>query len=140
QTGEIILKQNEPIGVSARSLSFGFNSGNVLNDLSFNIKPGEIVCLQGANAAGKSTLLRLITGAFPSFTGNLLINDIPISNYDVASLRSGTGIMLHMQEIFQGTLRDNICMGEDGISYQEMDKLADMVGLKPFIDGQPEGY
>lgn len=141
ETGNVLLKENEPISIKAQDLSFEYAPGKqTLNDLSFDIKAGEIVYIKGAYSAGKSTLLRLLTGAFPSFEGNLLINNIPIGSYDVASLRSNTGIMLHTQEIFQGTLRDNICMGEDGISYQEMDKLANIVGLKPYIDQQKEGY
>lgn len=141
QTGDITLRQNEPISIRAQNLSFGYAPGRpTLDNLSFNINAGEIVCLQGTYTAGKSTLLRLLTGAFPSFTGNLLINDIPIGNYLVSSLRDNTGIMLHMQEIFRGTLKENICMGEDGVSYREMDELADIVGLKPFIDRQKEGY
>ncbi len=141
ETGEIVLKEDEPIRISAQNLSFQYTPGKyTVNNLSFNIKEGEIVCLQGSYTAGKSTLLRLLTGAFPSFTGNLLINDMSISNYNIASLRANTGIMLQMQDIFKGTLKENICMGEDSISYQEMDKLANVVGLKQFIDQQKEGY
>lgn len=141
QTGDVILNENEPISLRAQNLSFEYTPGKrTLNDLTFDINAGEIVCLQGAYTAGKSTLLKLVTGAFPSFEGNLLINNIPIGNYQIASLRAHTGIMLHTQDIFQGSLKDNICMGEDGISYQEMDKLANIVGLKPFVDQQKEGY
>jgi ABC-type bacteriocin/lantibiotic exporter with double-glycine peptidase domain len=141
QTGDVVLNENQPISIRAQNLSFEYSQGkHTLSELTFNIKAGEIVCLQGAYTAGKSTLLRLLTGAFPLFEGNLLINDIPIGNYQVASLRANTGIMLQTQDIFQGTLKENICMGEDGISYHEMDKLANIVGLKPFIDQQREGY
>ncbi len=140
-TGDVLLKTDEPISIKAQDLSFEYTAGKpVFNGLSFEINAGDIVCVQGRQSMGKSTLLRLLTGSYTTFTGNLLINDIPIGNYHVDSLRSHTGIMLHMQEIFHGTLRENICLGEDSISYHDMDKLAAIVGLKPFIDELKEGY
>lgn len=141
KTGDIILRENEPIAIRAQDLSFEYTPGKrTLNGLTFDIKAGEIVSIRGAYTAGKSTLLKLLTGAFPSFTGNLLINNIPIHNYKVSSLRIQTGIMLHTQDIFRGTLIENICMGKDDISYQDLDKLAEIVGLKSFIDMQKQGY
>lgn len=140
-TGDVLLKTDAPISIKAQDLSFEYTAGKpVFNGLSFEINAGDIVCVQGRQSMGKSTLLRLLTGSYTTFTGNLLINDIPIGNYHVDSLRSHTGIMLHMQEIFHGTLRENICLGEDSISYHDMDKLAAIVGLKPFIDELKEGY
>lgn len=140
-TGDVMLKPDEPISIKAQGLSFGYIEGKpVLNNLSFEINAGDIVCVRGRQSMGKSTLLRLLTGSYTTFTGNLLINDIPIGNYHVDSLRSHTGIMLHMQEIFHGTLKENICLGENSISYHDMDKLAGIVGLKPFIDELKEGY
>lgn len=140
-TGDVLLKADEPINIKAQGLSFGYMEGKpVLNDLSFEINAGDVICVQGRQSMGKSTLLRLLTGSYTTFTGNLLINDIPIGNYHVDSLRSHTGIMLHMQEIFHGTLKENICLGENSISYHDMDKLAGIVGLKPFIDELKEGY
>ncbi len=139
--GTVILPSTDKIGLAGQNLSFGYRPEHpTLKNITFDILAGESVCLQGASGAGKSTLLRLLTGAFPSFTGNLLVNDIPIANYDMNSLRSNTGIMLHTQEIFQGTIRENICMGDDSISYHELDKLAYIVGLKSYIDQQKEGY
>jgi ATP-binding cassette, subfamily B, bacterial len=141
QTGEVLLKTEQLVGIRAQNLSFGYTQRKqTLSDLSFNIQAGEIVCLKGSYTAGKSTLLRLLTGAFTTFTGNLLINDIPITKYNIASLRANTGIMLHTQDIFEGTIRENICMGENDISFQEIDHLASIVGLKSFIDQQMEGY
>ncbi len=141
QTGDVVLKPNEQIGIRAQNLTFGYKQHQqTLSDLSFNIKPGEIVCVKGSYTAGKSTLLRLLTGAFTTFTGNLLINDVPITKYDIASLRANTGILLHTQDIFEGTLKENICMGAEDITYQEMDRLAAVVGLKSFIDQQNEGF
>lgn len=139
--GSVSLDTSRGISVKAQNLSFSFVPGQeILKKLDFEIGAGQTICICGANASGKSTLLRLITGAYPITSGSLLINDIPIHHYDINSIRSEVGILLHFQEIFQGTLMENICMGDDQVSYHQLDRLAMMVGLKPFIDAQQEGY
>lgn len=141
QAGELKLKAGEPVSIKARQVSFRYTVGaDTLKDLSFHIKAGEKVCLQGPNASGKSTLLKLLTGVLPSYSGNLAINDIPIANYEMASLREATGVMLHRQSLFEGTVKENICLGDDSISYKDLDELATLVGLKPYIEQQKKGY
>ena len=129
------------VAINAQNLSFGYEGEeNLLTDVSFSIEKGEKVCLQGAYGAGKSTLLRLLSGTYTDFGGNLLIDGIPINTYNLYSLRSQTGIMLHQQELFHGTIQENICMGDEQISYQELDSLADLIGLKAFINTKKQGY
>lgn len=140
--GNIVLPDNEKnVSVTARNLSFGYEAGNLaLKDLSFHIPAGKKVCVKGVYCAGKSTLLRLLSGAYQSFEGSLYINDIPIGNYDLDSLRANTGILLSIQDIFQGTIKENVTLGDGNISYGQMDELAKIVGLKQFIDSKREGY
>lgn len=129
------------VSIYAQNLSFGYEGEeNLLTDISFSIEKGEKVCLHGAYGSGKSTLLRLLSGTYTDFGGNLLIDGIPIHTYNLYSLRSQTGIMLHQQEIFQGTILENICMGNEQTSYHELDFLADLVGLRTFIHSKKEGY
>lgn len=136
-----LVSDNKGLLLQAQKLTFGYTPDQpVIKKVSFTINPGEKICIQGAQSSGKSTLLRLLSGAYPSFEGNLLVNGIPVSNYDINSLRAKTGIMLHMQEVFRGTLQENICLGDDSISYQQIDRLADLVGLKPLIETNKQGY
>ena len=129
------------VSIDAQNLSFGYEGEeNLLTDISFSIRKGEKVCLQGAYGVGKSTLLRLLSGTYTDFGGNLLIDGIPIYSYNLYSLRSQTGIMLHHQELFHGTIQENICMGNEQVNYRELDFLADLVGLKTFIHSKKEGY
>lgn len=129
------------VSIYAQNLSFGYKGEeNLLTDISFNIEKGEKVCLHGAYGSGKSTLLRLLSGTYTDFGGNLLIDGISIHTYNLYSLRSQTGIMLHQQELFQGTILENICMCNEQTSYHELDFLADLVGLRTFIHSKKEGY
>jgi len=129
------------ISVKAAGLSFGYGGDQkVLRDIHFNIQKAQKVSIEGAYSSGKSTLLRLLSGAYPDFAGSLLINDLPVQGYDLNSLRSQTGIMLNNQDLFQGTLYENICMGAQNVSFNELNRLADIIGLKYFIDSNKMGY
>lgn len=130
-----------PLKISLKDVSFGYaRDKEVLHKVSLDLSAGEKVCIMGRENSGKSTLLRLLTGAFKEYGGSIMINGVPLGNYDVRTLRTNTGILVQMQDIFHGTLRENICTGDASITHFEMNELAEMVGLKPFIDQHAEGY
>lgn len=134
-------KTNKGMSVEAQNLNFGYEKDKpVIRDLSFSIKSGEKIAIRGTNSSGKSTLLRLLCGTYDDFEGSLLINGIPIRSYDLHSLRSNIGISLQNQEVFHGTIHENICLGEKGISFEELNKLSEIVGLKDYIASKREGY
>jgi ATP-binding cassette, subfamily B, bacterial len=142
ETGKKLLTDTEKgIEISVESLSFGYTPDKkILHDISFNILPGERVCIMGKDNSGKSTLLKLFSGVFQDFEGILQINNVPIGNYDLQSLRANTGMMLNFQDIFHGTLRENICVGNTLISDDRLNNLAKIFGLKSYIDSHKEGY
>ena len=78
--------------------------------------------------------------AFKDFDGNVLIDDVPIGNYTLHSLRSQTGILFSRQDIFRGSLLENITMGNASVSIDEVTNLANITGLIEFIQSQKEGY
>lgn len=125
----------------ANNLSFGFNPNtDILKGISFSIEAGQKICIQGNAASGKSVLMELATGALGNHRGALLINDIPIGNYDMDSFRHHIGVFYHEQDIFQGTLLENITMGDEHISMEHLMMLAEVVGLKTFIGSTPLGF
>lgn len=127
--------------VKARHMSFGYSdNAPVLKDLNFSIAAGEKICLQGLYSSGKSSLLKVISGSYKDFEGTLNINEVSIHNYNMHSLRSRIGILLNIQDIFKGTIRENICLGDNTISYAHLDKIAGVTGLKSYIDGLKDGY
>lgn len=134
-------KSTDGMTIQVNDVSFAYKKAEyILKDISLEIKSGEKVCITGPYGAGKSTLLRLMSGAYQDFEGAILINGRPIQNYEVDTLRSATGILLNIQEIFDGTLWDNIAIGDDGLSITEVDRIAAIVGLTSFINTHPQGY
>ena len=142
QDGTIELQPaNTGLSVEMTAVNFSYEAGSktVLNQITLAIKGNEKVCIMGATGSGKSSLLRLMSGAYNEFDGSILIDSLPVSNYSLDSLRKQTGILLSMQDIFQGSLLENINMGCEDISSKEILVLAERLGLKTFMNGLKDG-
>ena len=96
--------------------------------------------MQGRDSSGKSTLLRLMAGAYTGFSGDLLLDDAPLGNYHLASVRSHVGVLINQQDIFHGTVLENISLGNENISMRDVIQIATQVGLATFIAGLKMGY
>lgn len=122
------------------NVNFGYQIDKwVLHDINLDIQPGEKVSIYGPNSSGKSSLLKLLSGVYKSFSGTYFINNLPLDKYDNASLRAAIGVQLNGQEIFEGTLRENICIGDERITTDRIMYMAEIVGLKEFILHQKDG-
>ncbi|MBI1343898.1 MAG: ATP-binding cassette domain-containing protein [Terrimonas sp.] len=138
---QLLENRKKGVSVELKDISFRFaNTGNIIDHVSFYVAPGEKVCLRGKEGSGKSTLLRLLAGTYADFSGTVLIDDIPIGNYDLDSLRSQTGIFLSQQDIFQGTLLENITMGNPKTDMDEIKKWVALIGLSPMVNSFKNGF
>ncbi len=112
----------------------------LIDNISFAIQPGEKVCIMGEGGAGKSLLLELIGGTIKNYNGTININKIPLNNLNQKEFRKNIGIFYHEQDIFDGTLFDNICMGNENIEASEIMKVAKILGIDSFMSQLPEGF
>ncbi|OSZ80963.1 hypothetical protein CAP36_06915 [Chitinophagaceae bacterium IBVUCB2] len=136
-----VATTNNGITLEMNELSFSYtNEKDILQNISLKINAGEKVCISGKDSSGKSTLLKLMAGAYTDFKGALLIDNVPLGNYELASLRSQTGVLLSQQDIFQGTVWENISLGNPNISMQTVIENATKVGLTDFIATLKNGY
>ena len=141
EDGKIMFpERNQGVNIQVQHLSFEYNEKPVLRDLSFEILPGQKVAVMGADGSGKSTLLRVVSGAYTDFKGGILIDNIPLRNYHSDSLRAKTGILLSAQDIFNGTVLENITMGDQSIEPTQVMLLSEKVGLKDFLEEQHDGF
>jgi ABC-type bacteriocin/lantibiotic exporter with double-glycine peptidase domain len=128
------------IAIEVQNLHFKFDDSKpLLENLNFNIEPGTKICVMGDGGSGKSILLELIGGTLKNFDGVINVNNIPINNMNQNEYRKNIGIFYNEQDIFEGTLYDNICMGNDSITPNEIMKHAEMLEIKDFISQLPEG-
>lgn len=132
---------NLPYAITTTNLCFSYpNKEVVLSNINIDIKKGEKVCLTGAEGSGKTTLLRVLTGAYGGFTGNIAINGIPLKNINTDKLRENVAVFFAQEELFIGTLWDNLTLGNKTLSFEEVISTCEMVGLKSYIDLKPDGY
>lgn len=140
ENGSFVFEKNEGIEIEAKELSFGFNDAKIIDHVNFKIKAGQKVAIMGDGDSGKTVLLRILTGAFQDFEGNLSFNQVPISNYNLDSLRAHIGIYMQKQDIFSATLWENITLGNPNIQEQDVLSLFKTVGLQEFFSGLKKGF
>ena len=80
------------------------------------------------------------TGTFTNFIGSIRINNIALGSYSIDALRSNTGVLISQQDIFQGTIRDNITMGDSAITSERLFQISRITGLDDFIGQQEMGF
>lgn len=128
------------ISIEVKNLNFKFiDSRPLLENLNFDIQPGTKICVMGDGGSGKSILLELIGGTMKDFEGIINVNNIPINNINQIEYRNNIGIFYNEQEIFDGTIYDNICMGNENITPNKIMIYAEILGVKEFISQLPEG-
>jgi ABC-type bacteriocin/lantibiotic exporter with double-glycine peptidase domain len=135
---EFIKKQG--IEIEAKNLSFGFDKTDILQNISFHIKPGQKVAITGDGDSGKTVLLRLLTGVFQDFQGDLSFDQIPINNYNLNTLRNHIGIYMQKQDIFSASLWENITLGNAEIKEQDVLDVFKIVGLDSFYKSLNKGF
>ena len=115
-------------------------SKQILNDVSFTVKPGESVALVGPTGAGKSTIVNLISRFYNVNGGRVLIDGQDISQVTIHSLREQMGIMMQDSFIFSGDIEDNIRYGKLDATHEEIVKASRTVCADEFISKMPDRY
>lgn len=127
--------------VTFDDVTFAYDPGqNILEHLSFDVKPGESIALVGPTGAGKTTVVNLISRFYNLTGGRILIDGHDISQVTLQSLRSQMGIMLQDSFIFSGTILDNIRYGRLDATEEEIIAAAKTVCADEFIREFEEGY
>lgn len=140
--GIIMDKNSGFLSVEFENVSFMYgNSGEYsIKDISFKAKGGQTVGIIGGTGSGKSTLVNLIPRFFDPSAGRILINDIDIKDYDIASLRDTIGVVPQKSVLFTGTIRSNLCFGNPNANDSDLVFAASIAQASEFINRMPEKY
>lgn len=136
---EIDTKKGVEIEFDKVSYNFPNSLTPTIDNISFKIKPGEKICITGMPGSGKSTLINLAATLFHNYKGHIIFNGVTIKNLDLISLRSFVGENLEKKDLIQGTISENISMGRDDITYEDIRTATDAVGLSSFIQKTEHG-
>ena len=122
-------------------VAFGYGSDAlVLRDVSFTIKPGQVVGIVGPTGSGKSTVVSLMPRFYDPSAGRVLIDGVDIATHKLAALRAQIGFVLQETVLFRGTIGENIAYGKPGATREEIVAAAKLANADEFIARMPHGY
>lgn len=137
-----LSENRSPLSVSVKNLTYGTNhiGQTLLKNISFDIAAGERVMVYGYSGSGRSKLLELLAGLYQNYEGVILYNDQSANSLDLRSLRSHIGDSLSEEDIFEGTIAENILIGKDWIDFNDLKWASEQTGLIDYIKQLPEGF
>lgn len=134
-------EKKQGVNVELHNVSFEYPDGKkVLNNVNVVMPHNSLVTISGTDGSGKTTLLKIISGIYHGASGEILINGIPVENYDTDALRQNMGVYMGKQGLFAGSVWENISLGRHEITFDTIMDIAERSGLKSFLRALPNGF
>lgn len=122
------------------SFRYGGGETDVLRNISFHIPPGETVAVVGATGSAKSSLVQLVPRLYDATSGAVLIDGVSVKDYNLDELHAHIGMVLQKNELFTGTILDNLRWGKPDATMQEIEEATRAAQAHDFIMGFADGY
>ncbi|WP_404825667.1 ABC transporter ATP-binding protein [Fictibacillus norfolkensis] len=127
--------------IEFKDVSFSYDGEQeVLKEISFTAEPGQTVALVGHTGSGKSSIINLLMRFYEVNKGKILIDDVPLSNFENKELRTKMGLVLQDPFLFVGDIMQNVRLYDQTITDEDVVNAARFVQAAPFIERLPEGY
>jgi ATP-binding cassette, subfamily B, bacterial CvaB/MchF/RaxB len=128
--------------IEVRKLSFRYADGEpwVLQDLSFTVRDGEAVAIAGASGCGKTTLVKLLLGLLQPTSGSISIGGCGLAKLGMQNYRAFVGAVMQDDQLFAGSVADNIALGGDGYDLERVEAAAHLAAVHEEIAAMPMGY
>lgn len=121
------------------SLSYAQAGEESLSDISFSVKKGETIGIIGGTGSGKSSLVHLIPRFYDATSGEIFLLGRPVKEWDRETLRQKVGIVMQKVQVFSGTIRSNLLMGNEGAGEEEMWQALRAAQAEEFVRKKSEG-
>jgi subfamily B ATP-binding cassette protein HlyB/CyaB len=118
----------------------GSENAYVLENISFDIKPGELVAIVGRSGSGKTTLAKLLVGFYAPTEGKMMVDGYDLNVIDKAFYRAQIGYVMQSNLLFSGTIAENIASGDDTPDRRRIEEVAKAADAHAFISKMPLGY
>lgn len=129
--------------IEFKNVSFSYVGGSgdaVLKNINFVIEPGETVAILGSTGSGKSTLVNLIPRFYDVSSGEILVDDVNVKDYQLDYLRRNVAISLQKSILLSGTIKENIKYSNESGTDQLMEEVSKIASAQEFIFQKPEKY
>ncbi|MCB0584500.1 MAG: ATP-binding cassette domain-containing protein [Phaeodactylibacter sp.] len=138
--GDIDTKKGMHIKVDQLSYSFSDAKKPTLDNVCFEAQPGEKICIAGYSGSGRVTLMQLLSGLYSDYKGAISFNGYPLRNLNITSLRHHIGDYSAREDIFRGTILENITLEHPEVRIDQVVSIADNIGLSNYVQNLPEGF
>ena len=129
------------VAIDFNGVSFDYEAGRpALKNINLSIKPNEQIAIVGASGAGKSTLMNLLLGFITPQAGEIQINNVPLQPMHLEAWRKQIAWMPQKAHLFHGTVRDNICLGQEDASHDSMVAAANAAQISEYIESLTDRY
>jgi ABC-type bacteriocin/lantibiotic exporter with double-glycine peptidase domain len=134
--------QRKGFQISTQNLNYKYpdSKNNILKNINLDIKSSDRICISGYNGSGKSTLMYVLCGLYESYQGEISFDNVSMRDINMNSLRWHIGENLSQEDIFEGTLIENITLGRENISFEDVLWATESVGLGNFIRNFIDGF
>jgi ATP-binding cassette, subfamily B, bacterial len=126
--------------ISFDHVTFGYGEKEVLKDVSFEIRPGQVAAIVGPSGTGKTTLASLIPRFYDPISGRVCVDGTDVRQYKLKSLRDQISFVLQDTLLFRATVWQNIAYGRPDASPAAIRRAAELAEAAEFIDAMPDGY
>jgi len=126
--------------ISFDHVTFSYGEKEILKDVSFEIKPGQVAAIVGPSGTGKTTLVSLIPRFYDPIRGKVCIDGTDVRQYKLKSLRDQISFVLQETLLFRATIWENIAYGRPDASPAAIRRAAELADATEFIDAMPDGY
>jgi ATP-binding cassette, subfamily B, bacterial CvaB/MchF/RaxB len=127
--------------IEADHISFAYGvEGAVFSDVSCTIKTGEMIALVGPSGCGKTTLIKVLVGLLPPTSGTLKVNGVDVREIDLADYRHRIGVVMQEDQLFVGTIEDNISFFDPAHDTVSARECATLAGITDEINAMPMGF
>lgn len=134
------LKASPKIELENVSFRYGEGSPWILHNLSFTVLPGESVAIVGPSGCGKSTLVKLLLGLMEPTEGKVKINGVALPQYGISKWRNQVGAVMQHDQLFSGSLMDNIAAFDSHIDMDRLAKCSQLAAIENEILATPMGF
>ncbi|HGC8287143.1 TPA: ABC transporter ATP-binding protein [Streptococcus agalactiae] len=132
--------KTDDMSIKFDNVTFGYDDEDVLKNVTFTVKSGSKTALVGSSGSGKSTVLKLAAGFYKASSGNIFLGGTDISNVDDESLLKYYSVVFQDVLLFDGTIMDNIRLGNKNATDDEVIKAAKLANCDSFVSNLPNGY
>lgn len=136
-----IVAENLKGDIKFKDVRFSYVADEeVLKGINLEVKSGQTIAIVGATGAGKSTIINLINRFYEIDSGSIYVDDVPVNEYTLESLRNQVAIVLQDVFLFSDSILNNITLKDESITLEQVEKAAKQIGIHDFIMTLPGGY